>query len=101
MCQLPGKASLLLTPLNVLPHLVPVKCSSTLFIDALLPEDDSLVVLRESLNEVHRGNHLLLAHKSQPHLEDKLASNQNGVRLILELIVEDLVAVECSSLYNL
>jgi hypothetical protein len=85
----------------MLPHLVKVKIGLARFIDAFFPESNSLGEVRKSLDVVDRGHDSLLAHESQPHLKDYLASNCYRIGLVLKLIMNHLVSMECGLLDDL
>jgi hypothetical protein len=58
-------------------------------------------VLRKSLDVVDGANDSLLPDKGQPHLEEELATDRHVTNLSLELIMNDLVSVECCVLQKL
>ncbi len=58
-------------------------------------------MLRKSLDVVDGTNDSLLPDEGQPHLEEKLATDRHVINLSLELIVNDLVSVECCVLEKL
>jgi len=85
----------------MLPHLVKVKIGLAGFIDAFFPKSNSLCKVRESLDIVDRSHNSLLAHECQPHLENQLASDLLKIGLVLKLIMNDFVTMECGLLDDL
>jgi hypothetical protein len=58
-------------------------------------------VLRKSLDVVDGANDSLLPDEGQPHLEEELATDRHVINLGLELIMNDLMSVECCVLQKL